>query len=338
MRVPVLLGALALLTSSCAHTWQKKVEATPEQKLELYTTTATYLYEDDELLRAQEQAVKALEIDPDHRAMRRMIGWIRVRLGTNDDLIVSERFFRDLKREGDDNDATLLGLATVTERMGSAYDAVSRELAAGRREPQKKTAEREARDLAEKARDYWHESKGLYTKVWEDGGSTPAMNGLQRVTALLGEYDASLEWSDRLLERSTAELASWRRMLTSSQLTEREEDTFRENERIALDLQVDTHLFAGTLLFRLGRFEEVVGHLDEVVLARPQMAQAYSLRAQMLVRLEQWERALADIDRFLALSDRDFEHPEVKRAFELRMKAEAGLAGRAAPRTADQNG
>ena len=36
------------LASLPAHTYQKHVEPTKEQKLELYTTTATYLYEDGE--------------------------------------------------------------------------------------------------------------------------------------------------------------------------------------------------------------------------------------------------------------------------------------------------
>ena len=115
------------------HTYQKEIEPSKEQKLELYTTTATYLYEDGDLDRAQEQAVKALEVEPEDRAMRRMIGWIRLRKNGNEDLILAERFFRDLMRDGDDNENTVLGLAITCERMGKAYDDVSRALTAGDR-------------------------------------------------------------------------------------------------------------------------------------------------------------------------------------------------------------
>jgi len=327
MRVPILLlvALTPVLGSACRHTLQRKVEASPEQRLELYTTTATYLYEGDDLLRAQEQAVKALEIEPGHRAMRRMIGWIRLRLGKHEDLIVSERFFRDLMREGDDNDATVLGLATATERLGTAYEDVSQEVGAGRRSPSAGDRERVARERDAQAHAYWKEARGLYQRVIDKGDSTAAMNGLQRVTALQGDFEASLEWSDKLLERSTAELESWRRLLTGSNLSEREESVFRENERIALELQTDTHLFAATLLFRLGRYDAAVAHLDAVVRARPTLPQAYSLRAQMLVKLQLWERAIADLDRYLALSDEPSGHPDVQRAWDLRTECEAAL-------------
>src|SRR5688572_32481686 len=86
LRKARLLAVLAVVPA-CMNTYEKKVEATPEQKLELYTTTATYLYEDGSLDRAQEQAVKALEVEPENRTMRRMIGWIRLRKATNEDLI-----------------------------------------------------------------------------------------------------------------------------------------------------------------------------------------------------------------------------------------------------------
>src|SRR5262245_50113095 len=137
---PLLLG-LVLLTPGCfltylgPNTTHKKVEPSNDQKLELYTTTATFLYEDNELDRAQEQAVKALEVDPKHRAMRRMIGWIRLRKNGNDDLILAERFFRDLIKDGDENENTILGLGITCERLGKAYDDVARALESGEREP-----------------------------------------------------------------------------------------------------------------------------------------------------------------------------------------------------------
>src|SRR6185503_4750023 len=124
-------GALA-----CANTYQKKIEPTKEQKVELYSTTATFLYEDGDLDRAQEQAVKTLEVDPSHRAMRRMIGWIRLRKASNEDLLIAERFFRDLLKDGDENENTALGLAITCERLGKAYDEVSRSIASGEREPE----------------------------------------------------------------------------------------------------------------------------------------------------------------------------------------------------------
>lgn len=321
---PLALAGLALFGPACKHTYEQQVEPSDEQKLELYSTTATYLYEDGSLDRAQEQAVKALEVEPGNRTMRRMIGWIRLRKNTNDDLIVAERFFRDLVRDGDKNENTTLGLAITCERLGKAYDDVARALSAGEREPEAgKDRERSARDLSAKARRYWEESIRLCDGLLEAGeGNTNAMNALQRVHALAGNYELSLQWSQRLLERTGAELVSWRRMLQERALTDSEERLYRKNERAAVDLETDTHVFAATLLFRLGRYEEALAHLDTLVENAPALAQAYSLRGQMRARIGQYEGAIEDLDRYLALSDAPYEHPDIKRAFELRADAE----------------
>jgi tetratricopeptide (TPR) repeat protein len=319
-----LLAVLALAAPGCKHTYQKEIEPSKEQKLELYMTTATYLYEDGDLDRAQQQAVKALAVEPENRAMRRMIGWIRLRKSGNEDLILAERFFRDLIREGDENENTALGLAITCERLGKAYDDVSRALLAGEREPESgRDREASAREVAAKAQRYWQESIRLCDGILAAGeGNTNAMNALQRVHALTGDYEQSLGWSARLLERTTAELESWRRMLQEKELTEREETLFRDNERAALDLQTDTHVFAATLLFRLQRYDEALAHLDAVVDSSPTLAQAYSLRGQLRARVGQYEGAVEDLDRYLALSESPYEHPDVQRAFELRAEAQ----------------
>jgi len=327
---PLLLLCLFVSCQIFPHTYQKKVEPTDEQKLDLYTTTATYLYEDDDLDRAQEQAVKALEVDPENFSMRRMIGWIRLRKSGNEDLILAERFFRDLIDDGDDNDNTVLGLAITCERLGKAYDDVSRALLAGEREPAEgEEREASAQELATKARGYWKESIQLCEGLLATGeGNTNAMNALQRVHALAGDYERSLEWSQRLLERTQAELVSWRRMLQEKDLQKSEEELFRKNERTALDLETDTHIFAATLLFRLQRYDEALAHLDVLVTNAPDLAQAYSLRGQMRARVGQYEGAVQDLDRYLALSDAPFEHPDIRRAFELRAEAQKHVGAR----------
>jgi tetratricopeptide (TPR) repeat protein len=302
-------------------------EPSEEQLLELYTTTATYLYDDDSLVRAQDQAVKALEIDPENRAMRRMIGWIRLRMGRTEDLIIAEQFFRKLVEEGDRNESTQLGMALVLERLGVYYDRASRAFASGERVPPNGgDPVATSRQVAQRARDLWKESQSAYELTMKNGeGSTQALNGLQRVLALQGGYEESLRWSEELLARSNAEVAAWQRMLTAADLTESEERLFRTNERLSLDLQTDTHLFAATLLNKLERHEEAVKHLDYVVDARPELAQAYGLRAQQLAQLQEYQRAIEDLDRYLKLSDEPFEHPDVRRAFELRSRCESEL-------------
>jgi tetratricopeptide (TPR) repeat protein len=321
--------ALALLSlAGCKHTYQKTVEATPEQKFDLYSTTATYLYEDGDLDKAQDQAVKALEIDPEDRTMRRMIGWIRVRKDGYEDLILAERFFRDLVRDGDDNENTRLGLAITCERLGKAYDDVARATLEGVREaPEGTSPEDHARELQERAHNYWDEGCELCSEILATGeGNTNAMNTLQRLEALRGNFETSLEWSTRLLERTSEERITWRRMLEEKDLTDSEERVFRKNERAAVELENDTHVFAATLLFRLERYAEGLPHLDAVVAMNPELAQAYSLRGQFRARSGEYEGAIEDLDRYIRLSKAPFEHPDIQRAFELRAEAAKALS------------
>jgi len=319
---------LSVLVTGCYHTSQQYQEPTKEQKLDLYTTTATYLYEGDDLLRAQEQAVKALEIDSDNETMRRMIGWIRLRLGSEEDVRYAEIFFRELVKDGDQNPATILGLAVSCERIGNVHDSYARAIEAGKQQPtDNRTPEQVALYHHEVANGRWNEAithiEGILQK---DEGSTAAMNALQRLYAATESFEESLSWSEKLLERSDEELATWRRMLTSEHLTPEEEAFFRDNESRAHQLRTQTHIFAATLLYKQDRPQDALNHLDLVVKETPQMAHAHSMRAQMLYKLGEYKLAISDLDRFLSLSDSPNDHPDVRQAFELRSKCERELA------------
>lgn len=325
----LVTAVLLLSLTACRHTRESAQEPDEDELLELYTTTALYLYEDGSWLRAQDQAVKALEIDPGNQSMRRMIGWVRLRLGSNEDLLIAEQFFRKLRAERDPNEATTLGLATAVERLGTAHDETARAFDSGERVPHDGSdPHQRARELAEKAREMWNESSALYREVLEGSQeNTAAMNGLQRTAALLGEYERSLEWSERLLAQSSAERETWRRLLTQSDLTDKEEALYRENERASSELAAETRLFAVAVLSRLGRIEEAIAHLDQVAAERPELPQVYSLRAQLRAKSGAYAAAIEDLDLFLRLSDAPFEHPDVRRAFDLRSECEAKLAG-----------
>jgi len=324
--VPALLP-LAALPLACA---SNPGEMTDEERIELYETTATYLYDDGALIRAQDQAVKVLELDPDNQEMRRMIGWIRLRLGSTEDVIIAEQFFTDLRRERDEHAATTLGLAIARERLGTAYFGTSRDYLDGTRTPREgEDPVARANELQEEAVDYWKDARKLYESTLEDGeGSTRSKNGLQRVCALLGDFEASLRWSDEVLTDAQAELVSWRRMLEGGDLNEEEEKLFQRNEDSARRLLIETHLFAASILNDLGRSAEAVDHLDAVIETDGRIAEVYSLRAQLRAKVGEYDLAIADIDQFLKLADKlPWEHPDVRRAFDLKAECEQQLGG-----------
>lgn len=323
---------LAALLPSCLgglpNSKEDVQEMSEEKRIELFASTANYHYEDDELDRAQNQAVKVLELDPWHKPMRRMVGWIRLRKGSNADLLVAKDFFESLRREGDDNQSTTLGMATTLERLGVAYDQAAKRVARGEQQPDDGLPQNQsAEKLSKRSRDLWQESIQVYNECMVEGeGPITAINGLQRVYALLGDYETSLSYSAKLLDASKEECKWYRDRLTRGELTNAEEILYRENERIAEDLQTQTHLFAASLLHDLKRDREAMEHLDEVIETFPDMAAAYSRRAQLAASLGDYAKAIEDLDSYLGLSTQKATHPDVIQAFDLRTEYGLKLA------------
>ncbi|MFT5289201.1 MAG: tetratricopeptide (TPR) repeat protein [Planctomycetota bacterium] len=325
------MGCVLFASGGCLGK-DKTPELTDKEKVELYSETASFLYEDSSFVRAQDQAVKVLEVDPENLAMRRMIGWIRLRSGAPRDLDIAEDFFRRLVRDGDDHAATVQGLATVCERLGLGYEETARSYETGAREIEEGD-DREAlvEDTHTMALKYWHEAETLYQSTLTEGeGSTRSKNGLQRVYAYLGKYDESLEMVSQVLEEAGLELANWRRMLTNSNIGEKDEVLFRTNEKAAIQLLHNTHLFAADLLYQQNRYADALSNVESALLLDSTDAELYSLRAQLRSKTGDYAGAIEDIDIYLRRSDTPLDHPDVRRAFDIRANCEASLA-----RTAD---
>jgi hypothetical protein len=62
-----------------------------------------------------------------------------------------------------------------------------------------------------------------------------------------------------------------------------------------------------------------------VIELQPTLAQAYSLRAGLLMDLKRYEEVVADIDNFLRRSNLPFDDVQVQRAFEIQTAAQDEL-------------
>jgi tetratricopeptide (TPR) repeat protein len=317
----VLAACLPALACS-----SNEIKFDEEKQLELYMTTATYLYQDDSLVRAQDQAVKALQIDPENRPMRRMIGWIRLRMGSTNDLITAEQFFRKLLAEGDDDTPVLLGLATAQERLGVAHDQAAKAIRSGERYSERSDPAEHADELQAQAAKLWEESYENYQRVVQ--GATQrdkAMNGLQRVAALRRDYEESLRWGQSLLQLCSTDIEFWRNALESQDLSQTKEQVFRESIDAAIELQVDTLLLSTSMLHRLGRTGDALASLALAAELAPSRPALYSQRAQLHAEVGRFAEAIEDVETFLRLSKQPFEDPNVRRAFELRTHCEEEL-------------
>ncbi len=288
-----------------------------EVQLQIHRESALRWYQMNELDRAEGQATKALELVPDDKQMKLMLGWIRLRRGRPEDVLIAERVFRDLAT-GDDYRAHL-GLAAALERKGVSYRGAG----------ERATRPERARELAEEARIAFEGSVAAYERTLElSRGNARALSGLQGVYSHLHAYDRALAYSERHAEVVERQRQFHRRQLAESpDLSVGAEDRLRkllEQDEAAL---VANYLHAAPMLLELDRHADAAARLDDVVAMRPDEATAWALRAQALYALERWGEALECVNAFLELSaELEFDHPDIQQALRIRRRCEAQLA------------
>lgn len=323
-RGTALAALLFALSSVQGCSSNKPKPPDPEKMLEMYREQALGYYEQRSYLQAEDQIRKGLDIRPEDEQLKLMLGWCRQMRGTRDDLNVAERVFRDLAPKKDFR--ALLGLATVLERKGVLYSESADAIDSGARPTDAADPKQRALELRESARKFWEEALIHYQAVLAGKPSEgQAMNGLQRTYALLGRPEDSLIWADKLLAQCASESEFWAKQLKRTDLRADEESRLRSRLLSSSELTVATHYSAASLLMKLGRKAEAAAHLDQIVLLKPNDADAYSRRAQLLFELGRFEEARANLDDFLRLSGLDFDHPDVQRAYQLQADCDRRL-------------
>jgi tetratricopeptide (TPR) repeat protein len=310
------LACLGLLLVACQGSGAR---IDRETQLELYRETALDHYDQGDLNRAESQALKGLHLEKDDKVLRLMIGWICLRRGDVANLERAEWVFRGFLRDHPKEQRATLGLASALERLGGANLAAATAIESGDRLPDRGRPEVRARELRQTAEENWEEALELYQQnLAAGGGSLDAVDGMQRVTARLGRYEESLQWSERLVDQAERERQWYRSKLETAQVTAVEERRLREGERRARRLLVDTFLAANALHVSAGQWQPAVAALDAALALEPEDPNLYSRRAQLRYLLGDFEGALVDIDRFVASSPLATNHPDIQTAFRLR--------------------
>jgi tetratricopeptide (TPR) repeat protein len=313
--------AVAMALLACAST--EKRGDSDEDRVALYSDLAVQYYSMGDLDRAQVQAERGLTIDRDNERLALILGWIHQRRGLLDDILRAEAIFRSLQSKGDYR--ARLGLAEALERKGLALDEAAEAVAAGRRFTQAPDHQARAAELSADAHDAWTESLSKYAQTLElQPGNWDALNGSLRVHSLLGQPEESLDWARRLLETTALESRFWQRQLERPDLSVGDERRFRSLLQNASGLQLATHLHAASTLQVLGRSADALAHMDDVVELKPEMREAWSRRAQLLMELGDYPAAQKSLDQFLRRSP-DYDDPAVRRAYALLSECEAAI-------------
>jgi len=294
-------------------------ERSDDEYLEIYAESAFVHYEQNDLARAESQALKGLAIDNRHVPLNLMMGWILLRQDTRDTLLRAEQVFRRLIDEEDEEDhRVFLGLATTLERLAAFHSEASLAVAAGSRKTNAPDRVVRALELETSANELREESMELYLTTLESRPKNiKALNGAMRVTSVLGRHDESLGYCDTMIATLTSEREFWTSLLQKEDLNSQDEDGLRAQVDNATNLSISACLFAANIEHSLGRNEAAVERLNYALELNPDLPEGYSMRAQLLAEIGQLEDAVADIDRFIARSNKPYEHPDIRRAFEL---------------------
>jgi tetratricopeptide (TPR) repeat protein len=79
------------------------------------------------------------------------------------------------------------------------------------------------------------------------------------------------------------------------------------------------------MAFELHRPEVALEHLDAAHKLDPDRLDLLARRAQVLAELGRHKDAIADVDAFIARSELDSNHPDIRRAWQLRTECERAL-------------
>jgi len=310
------LALLAALTSSCSSAPDGQ---DPEKLFALYRETAFYHWQNEDLPRTEGQLLKALAIHPDDKSCNLILGNIGIKRGDTKSLIQAERVFRSMPDQEDFR--TSLGLAEVLERLGLIYLEAATNIDTGRKLTEAADPAERVQELRDMSREAWVESRARYQEVLSSKPTeAKAVNGMQRIFALEGDYEASLVWTERLLNMVESDIIYFKSKLDAKGITASEEAQLRSRMASTLDLAERSHMLAATMLHDMGRSEPALTHLASASEIRPRSAEIWSHRAEILLDLKRYEACLEAADQYLRLSPEEFDHPDIQAAYDLKAR------------------
>lgn len=313
------LASLLALAAGCASDGFSSSQR--EQLLVGYTETAQQYYLMNDLDRANAQCLRGLELDPENESLLLIRGWTLLGRGKTEDVAEAQRLFERLQSGGDFR--AVLGLATALERRGMAFGEAADKLASGRQITEAVDPAQRIQSYRDEAQRAWRAARQAFAEALsKQSGNADAINGAMRVATLLGLEDEARAHAEHLLTVVQQDLDYWENRLRIAGLTEAEESNVREQIRRKSRLLSATHLHAAGLFVARRDESAALPHLDAAVRLDPDRPDTYSRRAQTHKSLGHYAEAIADLDRYLQLTTLDLDHPDIRRAWELKHECE----------------
>ena len=323
MRTPIL-ALLMLLAGACSS--NKPRELSTEEQLGIYLENALRYYELRDLERTENQCLRGLKLDPDNERFLLILGKVYLIRGQTEDILRALAIFE--KHPNQDDWRIHLGKAEAHERLSILESDAADAIASGARYTDKDPEERAA-ELRKSSAEHLDQAIQDYLAAEQiHDGEINAVNGLIRTYALSGNYEESLRWGNTLIEVLQASSKLRRVELEDVGITASRERELTAAVRRNSDMIIKVRFHRATLLHEMGRDQEAVDELGLILSLDPEVSQAYSQRAQLLLALGQPLQARESIEKFIKLeAARPFDDPEIRRAYELLGRCEEALSG-----------
>lgn len=300
---------------------------TDEEWLGVYIENALRYIELGEIERAEGQARRGLEIDPDNSRFLLIYGQCKLLQGDAQNIAAAIQIFESIEEKDEYRVQGFWGAAM--ERSGVFYDEAAQGVRDGSRPTDAPDRTRRAEELEQEAREQWQEAKQHFLKSREIFPGWPqSLGGLVRTTALLGELEESIGYARELIDSIRASQRLVMIELEDEGITADDETRLFENQRSNREFEVKTRLHIAFLLEELGRLQEALDEFDEIVVIQPDLAQAHSLKAQLLFDLGEFVKARSAIERFIELRARtaSFDDPDVRKAYDFLERCDRAIS------------
>ncbi len=322
---PILLFSflISLFLVGCSSSGERSLSSEEKQKLiEVHTESAQQYLNMGELDRAEGQTEKGLALDPQNKKLKLILGMTLLKRGQSVDLMRAEGVFKALDPDGDYQ--TSVGLGATLERLAILHRQSATDIRSGKHLTQAADPEQRAREFESRAKTYLQEARTSFERsLQRKPDNIDGLNGLVRTAALLGDEEASLSNAEKLIGILREDRRFWETSLVRPEISSEEEARFRKLARAQSDLEIAARLHAATLAHKLGREQRAIDHLNGVIELKPDLAEAYSRRAEGQMSLGRYREAHADLDSFLRLSaGRKSDDPDIKRAYSLMSECE----------------
>ncbi len=319
-----------------------------ETRIEHYETAALTYYDHGNYPRAEELAELWLKEVPGDKKARRVLARAKLNQGTAPKLREAEKILSELVRlpwthptRGDISFEVKSDLAQCYSDLADLYhrDALSLEadarrgIASGgqRTEEQIQRQRRERDALLGRALPLWEQ-------VLAANPDNPyALAALAKGNLQMGNDDAGLHYTQRYLALTEANQLGWRKTMEEYERVARQQGSQLDTpQRAAFVARVQAvrertkqmHLLVGSVHMRRQDYPAAIASYSSVIEIDASVPAAYVERAQAYAAIGQFDRAVADIEEYLGITDPQIHRDERVRAMELLQTYQRAQGGR----------